>query len=249
VMADDTTDVPFVYVSCARTGDRVDMHGIHRHTGPARPPGPWHPKTPYGGHFTAVLRDASGRALSWESLHPGFVHFMGMPGSGAPHSWSEPSGLYHASLQDHPNAVELAVVEGDRVLWALTRPARPPQLRDVRAMVVAAGDLDHHRAAHYVPEAGMLHVTWRDDCGSAFYEREVRWATPEQPEGAWTGDPLVGDPRGETVVSLGTIPAGDVQVRVRLNDGFHVVDSEAVVVRVPVSRAVAPVRPVRRAET
>lgn len=204
-MANDTTEppwdagdpiVPIVYVSCTRTGDRVEMRGIHRATWPTRPPGPWHPVTPYSGLFTALLRDAAGRPLSWKTLHMGLVHYYGMPGTDAPRSWAEPSGLYHAELQDHPDATELAIVEGDRVIWALPRPARAPRLWDVRAAVVAAGDLDHPYAAHYVPEAGMLHVTWQDDCESAHYERTVHWATPEQPDGAWTGEPLVGARRG-----------------------------------------------------
>jgi hypothetical protein len=236
--------VPVIYLTCGCDGERVAMRSIHRMTWQTR--NNRDPSAPFPRAPTAVLRDAAGRTLSWAILRRGFVHFYG-GGDGGDGCRTELSGDWHAELRDHADAAHLAIVNEDRVLWEIRRPARPPTIHGVRAAVVAAGDLDHPYARHYVPEARLLHVQWTDDSEGSYYEREVLWATPERPEGGWTGQAAVGEPRGEAVVALGGIPLGDVRVRVRLSDGFHVVESDPVVVRVPGSRAVSPVaRRVRR---
>jgi hypothetical protein len=233
--------VPMIHLWFSRDADHATPTHISRSRGPE-----WEYRRAFPGELAICLRDAGGRELARGGTRMGMVHYVGAPTPSASgeverlKSWSEFSGVYDGAVPDLPEGDELLIVEGDRVLWRARRPPRAPRIRDLRAAVVAAGDLDHPYARHYGPEAGMLHVRWADDAEGAHYEREVRWATPDRPEGGWTGDPAVGEPRGEAVVSLGSIPAGDVQVRVRLNDGFHVVESDPVVVRIPESRAVQP---------
>ena len=165
-----------------------------------------------------VLRDAAGVELARGDLEQEYTRFtgrmeIGEDGPLPPKRWIEFNGGFHGAVPDLPGGVELAILEGETVLWSRRAPERMPVVRDLRAAV----------------EGDSLRVTWTDEVATAESECEVRWRHEGRGREGMLGHAV----RGEATADLWDVPAGRLDVRVRVHDGFNSVDSEPVAVEIP----------------
>ncbi|HKT79988.1 MAG TPA: hypothetical protein VJP86_07180 [Vicinamibacterales bacterium] len=181
-----------------------------------------------GGKATGLsvqMVGADGRVLGQGVVHQLRAHACGC-GDGDEKTTAYPL-TFQAFLPDLKEGAALRLIDGDNVLWDRKAPASRPRIQSFQARV-RRRRTGRGAAANQGP---TIEAAWEARCrGEGEPEAVIQWSSDRGENWYALGSMLRGN---AAALEAGSLPAGRVDLRLLVSDGFYTARSKTVAVNLP----------------
>ena len=178
-----------------------------------------------GTELSAQIVDADGRILSESPVHLLQSHACGACGCTDDHQIYP--AVFQAFVPNLGDGAVLRIVDGEKILWQRHAPPSPPRVAAFKARVRRTG-----RSKRTATTASLvIETSWQArSTGEGETESVIQWSSDRGKTWSALGSLLKGN---QATFDARSLPAGRIDLRLLVSDGFHTTRSTTVNVRIP----------------